>query len=100
MVYAWEFERDGRSLSVGVDGPLVLDDDEMMVAAARDGVGIAFVHESYASGSIGEGALVRLLDDWCPPMPGFFLYYPSRKHMSAALRGLIDWCVGGRPTQP
>ena len=100
VVYAWEFERDGRSLSVGVDGPLVLDDDEMMVAAARDGVGIAFVHESYATGLIGEGALVRLLDDWCPPMPGFYLYYPSRKHMSAALRGLIDWCVGGRPTQP
>jgi DNA-binding transcriptional LysR family regulator len=96
VVYAWEFERDGESLSVGVDGPLVLDDDEMMVAAARDDVGIAFVHEFYANEHIRQGALVRLLDAWCPAMPGFYLYYPSRKHMSAALRGLVDWCVRHR----
>ena len=96
VVYAWEFERDGQPLSVGVGGPLVLDDDEMMVAAARDGVGIAFVHESYATGPIRQGALVRLLEEWCPAMPGFYLYYPSRKHMSAALRGLVDWCVKHR----
>lgn len=99
VVYAWEFERDGESLSVGVDGPLVLDDDEMMVAAARDGIGIAFVHEFYALEQIRQGKLVRLLEEWCPAMPGFHLYYPSRKHMSAALRSLVDWCVESRSNE-
>lgn len=93
VIYSWEFERDGQSLAVSVDGPLVLDDDEMMLDAARDGVGIAFVHESYAEEDLRQGKLVRLFEDWCPAMPGFYLYYPSRKHMSAALRGFIDWCV-------
>lgn len=93
VIYSWEFERGGERLAVSVDGPLVLDDDEMMVDAARDGVGIAFVHEHYASEHLRQGAVVRLLEDWCPAMPGFYLYYPSRKHMSAALRGFVDWCI-------
>ncbi|WP_353647330.1 LysR substrate-binding domain-containing protein [Janthinobacterium sp. HH01] len=61
--------------------------------AARDGVGMAFVHESYADEDIRQGKLVRLFEDWCPAMPGFYLYYPSRKHMSAALRSFVDWCI-------
>ena len=93
VIYSWEFERDGKNVAVSVDGPLVLDDDEMMVDAARDGVGIAFVHEYYAREQIRRGKLVRLLDEWCPAMPGFYLYYPSRKHMSAALRSFVDWCI-------
>jgi DNA-binding transcriptional LysR family regulator len=93
VIYSWEFERGGERLAVSVDGPLVLDDDEMMVDAACDGVGIAFVHEHYAKEQLRQGAVVRLLEDWCPAMPGFYLYYPSRKHMSAALRGFVDWCI-------
>ena len=97
VIYAWEFELDGKSLAVSVDGPLVLDDDEIMLGAARDGVGIAFVHESYADDDIRTGKLVRLFEDWCPAMPGFYLYYPSRKHMSASLRSFVDWCIKYRP---
>lgn len=93
VIYSWEFERDGESLAISVDGPLLLDDDAMMVDAACDGVGIAFVHESYAAEHLQQGKLVRLFEDWCPAMPGFYLYYPSRKHMSAALRGFVDWCI-------
>lgn len=96
VIYAWEFERDGQGMAVSVDGPLVLDDDAMMVDAACDGVGIAFVHESYALEHIRQGQLVRLFEEWCPAMPGFYLYYPSRKHMSAALRGFVDWCIKER----
>ncbi|MBP1206384.1 DNA-binding transcriptional LysR family regulator [Duganella sp. 1411] len=72
------------------------DDDEMMVDAARDGVGIAFGHEFHAREHLRQRALVRLLEEWCPAIPGFHLYYPSRKHMSAALRGFVDWCVKHR----
>ena len=96
VLYAWEFERAGQALEVVVDGPLVLDDDEMMVAAAVDGIGYAFVYESYARERIRQGRLVRLFDDWCPSMPGFYLYYPSRRHMSAPLRCFVDWCVARR----
>ncbi|MDC8758273.1 LysR family transcriptional regulator [Janthinobacterium fluminis] len=93
VLYAWEFARDGEALQLAVDGPLVLDDDEMMVAAAVDGVGFAYVYAAYAREAIRMGTLVPLFEDWCPPMPGFHLYYPSRRHMSAVLRGFIDWCM-------
>ena len=96
VMYSWEFERDGQILAVSVDGPLVLDDDDMMVGAALDGVGCAFVYETYVREEIRQGKLVQLFEDWCPSMPGFYLYYPSRKHMSAALRGFVDWCVKNR----
>lgn len=96
VLYAWEFERAGQAVEVVVDGPLVLDDDDMMVAAALDGIGYAFVYESYAREPIRQGRLVQLFDDWCPSMPGFYLYYPSRRHMSAVLRGFVDWCAASR----
>ncbi|WP_317203038.1 LysR family transcriptional regulator [Janthinobacterium sp.] len=96
VMYAWEFARDGQTLEVGVDGPLALDDDAMMVAAAVDGVGYAYVYEDYARTQLRDGELVRLFEDWCPATAGFYLYYPSRRHMSAVLRGFIDWCARSR----
>jgi DNA-binding transcriptional LysR family regulator len=93
VVYAWEFSRDSSSVAVRVDGPLTLDDDDMMVRVALAGGGIAFVHESFAAHHLVSGDLVRVLDDWCAPMPGFYLYYPSRRHISAVLRAFIDWCL-------
>jgi DNA-binding transcriptional LysR family regulator len=90
-VYRWEFEKGKRSLSVGVRGPLVVDDVDILVRAALDGIGLAFISESQVASHIAEGRLVRVLEDWCQPFPGFFLYYPSRRHQPAALSALIGF---------
>lgn len=67
-----------------------MDDVELSIRAAIDGVGLAFVDDDRVAGHLASGALVRVLEDWCPPFPGFFLYYPSRKQLPAALAALID----------
>jgi DNA-binding transcriptional LysR family regulator len=89
-VYRWEFDKGNQSLVVAVSGPLIVDDAEIMVRAAIDGVGLAFTSEVHAAPHLASGALVRVLEDWCPPFPGYFLYYPSRRQQPAALSALID----------
>ncbi|MDB5769491.1 MAG: transcriptional regulator, LysR family [Collimonas fungivorans] len=88
-VYAWEFSQGGASLAIAVDGPLLLDDDDLILRAALDGIGLAYVYEAQAQESIEQGRLLRVLDAWCPPMSGFFLYYPSRRQMPVSLRLFI-----------
>lgn len=75
---------------MAVDGPLNLDDIELMTRAALDGIGLAFTFEEHVAPHLASGALVRVLEDWCPPFAGFFLYYPSRRQQPAALSALID----------
>jgi len=88
-VYRWEFEKGRKSLSVGVEGPLIVDDVDVMIRAALDGVGLAFMSDEHAGPHLASGALVRVLEDWCPPFPGYFLYFPSRRQQPAALSALI-----------
>jgi DNA-binding transcriptional LysR family regulator len=73
-----------------VAGPLIVDDVELMIQAAIDGVGLAFMLEAHAAPHLASGALVRVLDDWCPPFAGYFLYYPSRRQQPAPLSALIE----------
>ena len=61
-----------------------------MIRAAIDGVGLAFMLEERAAPHIASGALVHVLEDWCPPFPGFFLYYPRQRQLPAALAALIE----------
>jgi len=61
-----------------------------MIRAAIDGVGLAVMSDEHAAPHLASGALVRVLEDWCPPFPGFFLYYPSRRQQPAALSALIE----------
>jgi DNA-binding transcriptional LysR family regulator len=89
-VYRWEFEKSGRPVIVSVTGPLIVNDVELTLRAALDGVGLAFALEEHAAEQIARGALVRVLKDWCPLFDGFFLYYPSRRHQPAALQALVD----------
>jgi DNA-binding transcriptional LysR family regulator len=89
-VYRWEFEKGRKSLSVAVNGPLVVDDLELVISAAVDGVGLAYMSEEHGAEPLASGALVKVLEDWCQPYPGFFLYYPSRRNQPAALAALID----------
>lgn len=89
-IYRWEFEKGARSLAVGVGGPLVVNDAETLIRATIAGVGLAFMLEEHAAAHLASGALVRVLEDWCPPFAGYFLYYPSRRQQPAALSALVD----------
>ena len=88
--YAWEFARGGETMEVDVSGPLVADDSALMLAGALEGVGLAYVPDGLVSRHVETGALVRVLEEWSPPLPGFFLYYPGRRQIPAPLRALID----------
>lgn len=61
-----------------------------MNSAATDGIGLTYIADSYAAPHLANGQLQRVLADWCPPFPGFYLYYPGRRQISAALRALIE----------
>lgn len=89
-VYRWELDKGDQSVVVAVNGPLITNDIGLLTRAALDGVGLAFLSDEQAAPHLASGALVRVLEDWCPPFPGFFLYYPSRRQQPAALSGLID----------
>lgn len=79
-----------QSLAVAVNGPLIVDDGEILIRAAVDGVGLAFMLEAQAAPHLASDALIRVLEDWCPPFDGYFLYYPSRRHQPPALQALVD----------
>ncbi len=89
-LYRWEFEKGKKELSVGVHGPLIVDDLGLVLRAALDGIGLAFVAESDVPEHLAEGRLLRVLQDWCQPYPGFFLYYPSRRQQTPALAALVS----------
>ena len=87
--YAWEFEKNGEALDVHVAGQLTFNEPDTMLGAALDGLGIAYVFEDQIQSHVVDGSLVRLLEDWTPPFPGFHLYYPSRRQTPPALAALI-----------
>ncbi|SDO58826.1 LysR family transcriptional regulator [Phyllobacterium sp. OV277] len=91
QIYRWEFEKDGEEIVMEMGGPLILGDDHLVIQAALDGAGVAFLLEYMAPEAITDGRLQRVLDDWCAPFPGVYLYYPSRRQMRPALRAFIDF---------
>ncbi|TIS95128.1 LysR family transcriptional regulator [Mesorhizobium sp.] len=91
ILYRWEFEKDGEETEMAVQGPLILDEDHLIANAAVDGAGLAFLFEDYVRDAITDGRLIRVLEDWCPPFDGFFVYYPSRRQMRPALRAFVDF---------
>lgn len=88
--YRWEFARGTEEVVVDVPGALTLDQSGLMVEAAEDGLGIAFVPEPVARSALREGRLQTLLEDWSPALPGLCLYYPGRRHVPPPLRAFID----------
>jgi DNA-binding transcriptional LysR family regulator len=88
--YRWEFNRRGEECVIDPGGALTLDDNDLMVQAAMDGLGIAYVPQSFAREGLVRGRLVEVLADWCPPFPGLALYYPGTRYVPAALRAFID----------
>jgi DNA-binding transcriptional LysR family regulator len=89
-VYKWELDKGDESVAIAVSGSLVLDDEDLVIQAAIDGAGVALVAANRAAPHVERGELLRVMKDWTPPFPGFFLYYPHRKQQPAALVAVIE----------
>src|SRR5215469_6388143 len=89
-IYRWEFQKGRKSMSIAVNGSLIVEDEELVLRAALDGVGFAFISEHKVASHLAAGSLVRVLEDWCQPFPGFFLFYPSRRQQTASLTAVIS----------
>jgi DNA-binding transcriptional LysR family regulator len=89
-LYTWEFERGGKELRVRVDGQLTYGTSIAMVDAALAGYGIAYVPEDLVRHHVRAEKLVQVLDDWCEPFPGYFLYFPSRRQSLPSFRVIVD----------
>jgi len=89
-LYAWEFEKDQREMNVRVEGQLVFGASRLLLAAARAGLGLAYLTEEQVRGDLESGRLVRVLADWCAPFSGYHLYYPSRRQPTQAFALLVE----------
>lgn len=89
-LYTWEFEKEGRPLNVRVSGQFTSNDVEAIIDAAVRGRGLACIPDYLVEDLVAKKKLVRVLADWCPPFPGFHLYYPSRREGSRAFRLFVD----------
>jgi DNA-binding transcriptional LysR family regulator len=100
-VFAWPFERNRKSRRISVDGRVMVNDSDLAVRAAVDGLGIAYTIEALAEPFLRSGQLVRVLEDWSPSFEGLFLYYPGHhRQVPAALRALIDMIRTARGSAP
>jgi len=89
-LFAWEFDKDGHEVKVRVEGQLVFNNIGLRLESALKGLGLAYMPEDQALDDIRDGRLVRVLEDWCEPFPGYHLYYPSRRHASPAFAIMVD----------
>lgn len=99
-LYIWDFDQDEGDLNVRVSGQLIFNTSEHIVAAALAGHGIAFLPEEEFGTHIKEGHLVRVLEQWCKPFPGYYLYYPSRKQPSPAFSLVLEALRIGQKRKP
>jgi DNA-binding transcriptional LysR family regulator len=99
-MFEWPFERDGKSEQVSVDGRIIVNDTDLAVRAAVDGLGIAYTIESVADPFLRSGQLIRVLADWAPAFDGLLLFYPGHRQVPVALRALIDMLRSARGSAP
>ena len=88
---SWEFEKDGETVKIDPDGPLITTSPDLAIRAAEDGVGWYATFEGFVRPLLDAGRLVEALAHWCPSFPGPSLYYPSRRHVPAPLRAFIQF---------
>lgn len=86
----WDFEKDGQEVKIRVDGQWIFNGSTPMLRAALAGCGLAFLPEDLVREPVAAGLLQPVLTDWCPPFPGYFLYYPSRRESTPALTLLVE----------
>jgi DNA-binding transcriptional LysR family regulator len=96
----WRFVDDGKQLEIAVEGQIVTNDGAVLLDAALDGLGLAYVFESMVRELVAERRLVRVLDGYCPQIPGYFLYYPSRANLAPKLKALVDFLKSDRRGRP
>jgi len=89
--YRWEFTEYGREFAVAVPTRVLTTDPALLVRLARAGIGLAMVYEDQVRGEIARRELVPVLEEFSTPFPGFYLYYPERRHVSPSLRAFIDY---------
>jgi DNA-binding transcriptional LysR family regulator len=88
----WAFAVEGRIQQFEVEGSVIVNESDLAIRAALDGIGVLYEISDYVAPMIAEARLVAVLEDWMPPpSDGFFLYYPSRRQNPAALQALIDF---------
>jgi DNA-binding transcriptional LysR family regulator len=88
--YIWDFEKEGHALKVRVDGQLAFNTIDMLTEAALDGFGLAHVPLDQVAHHLASGNLMRVLEDWSKPFPGYHLYYPSRRQTTSAFALLVE----------
>lgn len=89
-IYRWEFERHGQESRIEVEGPMTLQDMDLMLEAAIAGVGLAYMTQRQAAAALSAGLLEAVLDDWTPPFPGLCIYFSGRRHLPPPVRAFID----------
>jgi DNA-binding transcriptional LysR family regulator len=99
-VLVWPLERNRKSQRISVVGRVMVNDADLAVRAAVDGLGIAYTLEALAEPFLDSGQLVRVLEDWSPSFEGLYLYYPGHRQVPATLRALIDMIRAARGTAP
>lgn len=95
-MFDWQFERNGQSRKILVDGRVMVNAPDLALRAAVDGLGLAYTIEAQAEPFLRSGQLLRVLEDWSPAFEGLFLYYPGHRQVPASLRALIDMIRSGR----
>lgn len=89
-LYTWEFTKDGKSVNVQVPGQMIFNTSPQLLTAALEGYGLAYAPEDVVQPYIDNGRLIAVLEDWSPVLPGYHLYYPSRKHSLPAFQLILE----------
>ena len=89
-IFPWDLDKDGHEVNVRIEGQLVFNNISLRLSSALDGLGLAYLPEDQVLDHVQAGRLVRVMEDWCGPFPGYHLYYPSRRHTSPAFALLVD----------
>jgi DNA-binding transcriptional LysR family regulator len=92
----WRFLDHGKELEIAVEGPVITNDGAVLVDAAAAGLGLAYVFEDMVTDLIGQKRLVPVLNRYCPHIPGYYLYYPSRANLAPKLRALVEFLRADR----
>jgi DNA-binding transcriptional LysR family regulator len=98
--FAWPFERNRKTRRISVDGRVMVNDPDLAIRAAVDGLGIAYTLDTLAEPFLRLGQLVRVLEDWSPSFEGMYLYYPGHRQVPATLRAFIDMVRAARGAAP
>ena len=97
-IFAWDFEKAERTVTFASEGRLIVNDAQHLVRVSVAGLGLARVLDDYVRQPLATGQLAEVLGEWCPRIPSWFLYYPSRRQLPPAMRAFLDFVARRRAT--